>query len=224
LVVTGDRSTRGAPPATPTPVTGRQTTFTVYGTPQPQAGTRIVPTRNGPRGITTGGTQLESWRNDMATIAALQHTHLEGPVAVHAIFRFHMTTSARKADRTIGWRHKSTRPDLDKLCRALGDALATSGLINDDAQIVEWDARKIEVHANWSGVWVMVTELTGELSTGSGETDNSVPTKPNENRTPTAIPPEPPLDLPEAALRNNSGLSTLGTSTPPSPLERGEHE
>jgi crossover junction endodeoxyribonuclease RusA len=48
------------------------------------------------------------------------------------------------------------RPDLDKLVRALGDAMTQSGLINDDSQIVVWVASK-----RWAddpdGAYVRVT-------------------------------------------------------------------
>ena len=36
----------------------------------------------------------------------------------------------------------AVKPDADKLCRALGDAMTTSGLIRDDARITTWHARK----------------------------------------------------------------------------------
>ena len=36
----------------------------------------------------------------------------------------------------------AVKPDADKLCRALGDAMTTSGLIKDDARITTWHARK----------------------------------------------------------------------------------
>lgn len=40
-----------------------------------------------------------------------------------------------------GW--KTSAPDLDKLQRALGDALTQAGILRDDALIVHWDAVKI---------------------------------------------------------------------------------
>jgi len=38
---------------------------------------------------------------------------------------------------------KASAPDLDKLQRALGDALTQAGIVRDDALIVEWSARKL---------------------------------------------------------------------------------
>ena len=50
---------------------------------------------------------------------------------------------------------KATAPDLDKLCRALGDALTQSGVLRDDALIVEWVARK--QWARKPDTWLRIT-------------------------------------------------------------------
>ena len=39
--------------------------------------------------------------------------------------------------------YKASAPDLDKLQRALGDALTQAGILRDDALIVVWDAAKV---------------------------------------------------------------------------------
>jgi Holliday junction resolvase RusA-like endonuclease len=71
-----------------------------------------------------------------------------GPVEVHATFHFprpkaHYRTG-KHADtlRDDAPRFVQTKPDLDKLCRAVGDALA-GVLVRDDAQIVQWVANKM---------------------------------------------------------------------------------
>ena len=55
--------------------------------------------------------------------------------------------------KTVTRELPSVKPDMDKLQRALGDAMTTSGLIRDDARITTWHARKryadtpgIEIH------------------------------------------------------------------------------
>ena len=49
-------------------------------------------------------------------------------------------------------------PDLDKLQRAVGDALSiNAGLIKDDAQIIEWHARK--EYGDQGGVVIQVEFL-----------------------------------------------------------------
>ena len=94
---------------------------------------------------------LRPWRNDIAVAAQKQMQgqppHPE-PVMLRAVFVFprpkhHYGTGrnagVRKASAP-GW--KSSAPDLDKLVRALGDAL-TGIVFRDDAQIVELQAVKI---------------------------------------------------------------------------------
>lgn len=62
---------------------------------------------------------------------------LEGPVKLAVSFTLPRPKSAPK------WRlWPDKKPDLDKLVRAIGDALTQSGAISDDAQIVLLSADK----------------------------------------------------------------------------------
>lgn len=60
----------------------------------------------------------------------------EGPVTVDATFVMDRPAAAAKRR----WPH--VRPDLDKLCRMLLDALTSSHVIHDDSLVVELVARK----------------------------------------------------------------------------------
>lgn len=94
------------------------------------------------------------WRSavgEAARQAAVVHGCLDGPLVLHAVFRFPMPASRPKAIRAQGWAPKVSAPDRDKLERAIGDALQAGGLIADDARIVEGHTTKIEV-VGWSGV------------------------------------------------------------------------
>lgn len=110
--------------------------FTVYGTPQPQGSTRAFIPKGWKRPIITSTNKnLKPWRQEVAQVAldALQDSGQiqadSGPVKLTAEFYFQRPKSVRA--NTI---YKSTRPDVDKLKRAIGDAL--SGIIyKDDAQI-----------------------------------------------------------------------------------------
>jgi Holliday junction resolvase RusA-like endonuclease len=62
---------------------------------------------------------------------------VEGPVAVRAIF--HITKPASVAKKRV---FPTVAPDLDKTCRALGDALEKV-LVRNDAQVVHWSAWKV---------------------------------------------------------------------------------
>lgn len=60
------------------------------------------------------------------------------PVRVVATFTLARPASYPKTRRVLPFR----KPDLDRLCRSLLDALTLSGVVVDDAQVVELRARK----------------------------------------------------------------------------------
>lgn len=62
---------------------------------------------------------------------------VKGPVAIRALFYATRPTSTSK--KAV---YKRTAPDLDKLCRALGDALEGTVLQNDSI-VVLWHAAKL---------------------------------------------------------------------------------
>lgn len=115
-------------------------TVTCAGTPVAQGST----THYG-RGRTahTNAATLIPWRH--AVIASVQQEMarvggewpLEGPVKVAVSFHLNRPKSAPR------WRlWPDKKPDLDRLVRAVGDALTQSGAIRDDAQIVLLSADK----------------------------------------------------------------------------------
>lgn len=53
--------------------------------------------------------------------------------------------------------HPAGAPDLDKLQRAIGDALTKSRVITDDARIVHWNIRKVWA-ADVPGADLTITE------------------------------------------------------------------
>ena len=72
-------------------------------------------------------------------------------------FRFHRPKSLSKKVK-----HHTKKPDLDKLQRAIGDALTASGLITDDSCIVEWRARKVYAEQGKpSGASITIWEIAG---------------------------------------------------------------
>ena len=68
---------------------------------------------------------------------AFKDALVKGPVAIRALFYASRPTSTPK--KAI---YKRTAPDLDKLCRALGDALEGTVLQNDSV-VVGWHAWKL---------------------------------------------------------------------------------
>lgn len=120
--------------------------FEVHGKPVPEGSTGAIPykRRDGSLGVNVmhsrNGTLLE-WRNAVADAYLKTGGEIaEGPVAIQVIFLFNRpkTVSIRKRP------FMTVKPDLDKLCRAIGDAL--SGVAySDDAQIVRWEVYKMYV-------------------------------------------------------------------------------
>lgn len=121
---------------------GWQTTlyFVVHGVPAPQGSktrTRYGMREDNPR--------TEPWRNAVAAAASkamLGQPPLTGPVRMTAVFRFPRPRSHYRTGRHAGQLrpsapvHHGQSPDLDKLCRAIFDAI--SGIaIRDDALIAE---------------------------------------------------------------------------------------
>jgi crossover junction endodeoxyribonuclease RusA len=98
---------------------------------------------------------LGDWRTAVAATvrAAMNHTHHPGYPrgdALHVHVRFVMRRGA-----TVRRAEPTTRPDVDKLARAILDALTTAGLLDDDAQVVRLVATKS--YGDRPGVHVLVT-------------------------------------------------------------------
>jgi len=113
-----------------------QVIIKVLGTPQPQGSTRSFA--KGDRIVTTSATpNLHSWRDSVAWAvkdAMRGRPPFTGPVVVSATFRFNRPKSVSVKKRP----HHTVKPDLDKLERALLDALVDGGCIVDDAQVNEF--------------------------------------------------------------------------------------
>ena len=112
-------------------------TFTVYGRPQPQGSMKSYGRGFG---MVSDNPKLDPWRKTVAIEAKIVMRRqgiafATGAVALSLVFYFKRPKSAPNHKRV------TVKPDLDKLCRAIGDALSKI-CYNDDAQIVELRARK----------------------------------------------------------------------------------
>jgi len=114
-------------------------TFRLEGQPVPKGsvvalgGGRIRPAAKG----------YATWQRAAMLTLRSQHTQQNRitpvkhqPVSVAAVF--HVTRP-----KTVKRSHATVPPDLDKLQRAVGDLLAQSGVLPDDAQIISWCTRKV---------------------------------------------------------------------------------
>ncbi|HEU4619781.1 MAG TPA: RusA family crossover junction endodeoxyribonuclease [Gammaproteobacteria bacterium] len=110
----------------------------VYGSPAPQGSKKFVGMRGGHGMMVESSKRVKPWRQDVkaAALAARNGAPpLDGPLVVRMVFTLPKPSSAPKKRRTYAMR----KPDLSKLARSTEDALTDSGLIADDARIVEYE-------------------------------------------------------------------------------------
>lgn len=115
--------------------------FSVFGVPQPQGSAKAFMPRNARFPVVTSDNpKVKGWRQLVAQAASQalngRGLHLEGPVRLCANFYL-------PRPKSLGAKPKShlTRPDVDKLARAIGDAL-TGVVWRDDSQIVQFKVSK----------------------------------------------------------------------------------
>lgn len=127
-------------------------TFLVPGEPVPQGSSRAVTNqRTGMTTIISDNPRLRAWRREVRGVAKLYLTAprgypLSGPVELFLTFRVKAPQALRPAKRHIVEPH--VLPDLDKLVRAIGDALSKDHgepgvAYKDDGQITRIRAEKV---------------------------------------------------------------------------------
>ncbi len=116
--------------------------FDVEGIPTPQ-GSKRAYVRNGRANILeVAGESLKAWRQDVTTAALYARKHqefdtIDGVVEIEVYFRL-----PRPKSRPHDTWH-ATRPDLDKLLRAVLDALTNAQVFTDDSRVADVKATKI---------------------------------------------------------------------------------
>lgn len=129
--------------------------FTVYGVPRPQGSKRHV----GNGRMVESSPRVAEWRTLVALEASIEQGDrpvIEGPVTVDIVFGFGLPK--RPGKRRSQDPH-AQRPDLDKLARAVLDAL-TGVMYTDDSQVVELSARKMWVETGQDCAVIMVQPCT----------------------------------------------------------------
>mgnify|MGYP003123089707 CR=1 FL=1 len=111
--------------------------------------------RWGPRIAHSNDKELKTWRYAVISeIAAATPIGWDASKAVEvtATFKYQRPKShygtGRNSKRLLDSapKEKITTPDLDKLVRAVGDAIQQSGILRSDGQIVYWNAGKRYVY------------------------------------------------------------------------------
>lgn len=135
--------------------------FFTAGIPAPEGSHKYVGHRGGRPIVAHDNPRLDTWRTlvtrDARTTARTTgwHTLHDGPVAVEAHFYLPRPKRPKFPD------HAATKPDLDKLARAIGDALAApDGPLSEDSRIVTWVLTKHWASASQPpGVHIIMTAL-----------------------------------------------------------------
>lgn len=125
--------------------------FFVHGEPAAQGSKRHV----GNGRMVEMSKKLPKWRAAVKEAASTAHQGnppIDAPVRVTA--RFFMPKPKRPMFPT-----PATAPDLDKLCRAIGDGIEAGGLLKNDSRIISWDASKsFAEHGAPAGVHITITQ------------------------------------------------------------------
>lgn len=104
----------------------------VPGLPAPQGSKRHV----GNGVMVESSARVKPWRQDVREAALADGTRVTGPVSVDLLFMMPRPKSAKAGQAA------DKRPDLDKLVRAVLDALTSAGTFEDDARVIDLHARK----------------------------------------------------------------------------------
>jgi crossover junction endodeoxyribonuclease RusA len=131
--------------------------FTAFGIPRPQGSKRHVG-----NGVMIEASDVKPWRKTIASavfdawVRSGDDRPFTGPVVVWATFFMPRPKSVKRLLPTVS-------PDLDKLQRALGDALSIdSEALTDDAIIVKWHSAKVYADGHEPGVIVAIKALKPE--------------------------------------------------------------
>jgi len=119
--------------------------FTVPGIAAPQGSKKAFCTKGGRIALVESSPNVKPYRASVASAAyAAGAKVLHGPIFITVVFQFVRPKShytAKGALRDAAPRHVG-KPDIDKLCRAVLDAL-TGIAYQDDSQVVALDASKV---------------------------------------------------------------------------------
>lgn len=137
-------------PVVPVQPTYDQITFDVRGTPTTQGSKRAIPIYRGGKGakvftghsalVEAGGAKLKAWRTDVKDAAESYAGRFPRGTGLVVVIYFSMQRpkSAPKKRRT----YPVTKPDVDKLIRAVLDSLKDAALYFDDGQVLKATGEK----------------------------------------------------------------------------------
>lgn len=153
-------------------------TIDVIGDPVQQGSKTAGVAKNGrPYLRDSNGKKLKPWRGEVAgsiaeAMSATGWTTLDGPAEVSIVFYIERTANHYGTGRNAGilkpsapvW--KSTMPDIDKLTRAVLDAITTSKALRDDARVARLVVEKRYADAA-TGARITITPLDPSPAAGA---------------------------------------------------------
>lgn len=130
--------------------------FRVDGVPAPQ-GSKTAYRRGNRVVLVEASNRLPVWRGRVSSKARQVDRPTEWlalPVPLEAVYRFYLPRP-----KTVKRAFPVVKPDLDKLTRAVGDALTDAGMWRDDAQVVRL---VVEKFYGTPGVEIEIKEYTND--------------------------------------------------------------
>jgi Holliday junction resolvase RusA-like endonuclease len=129
--------------------------FFVPGIPQPQGSKRGFVTATGKVNMVESAAGVKPWRSDVKVFAAEAMTGplLTGPVFLHCHFVMKRPMSTPKTKPTPP---ATKKPDLDKLLRAIGDALKGTVYAEDSLIVDMVGTKRIAEDGEQPGVHINV--------------------------------------------------------------------
>ena len=146
--------------------------FRASGTPIPEGHVRAFARKGGGIQYAHGSPGLALWRSQVAMAAFLGRegeAPYDGPVYVAMTFHMarpksHLDAAGNVKASAPEW--PAVRPDVDKLARAVLDAISLPGkfhgppILSDDSRVVAMEARKVyALPSEWPGVSVAVFDM-----------------------------------------------------------------
>lgn len=133
--------------------------FFVPGLPQPQGSKRGFVSANGKVSLVESAAGVKPWRSDVKVFAAEAmrgHALITGPVRMRCDFVLKRPVSTPKRPPTPP---ATKKPDLDKLLRAIGDALKGTVYAEDSLIVEIIGTKRIAEEGEQPGVTIKVSEI-----------------------------------------------------------------
>jgi crossover junction endodeoxyribonuclease RusA len=129
-----------------------EVSFSITGDPASQGSHAIM---NG-RIVQVNSKKHKAWRtaiiNEVIATLPADWVPIDGPCELNVMFLMPKPVSVKRSSPSVA-------PDLDKLIRSVGDALAIAGVYTDDSRIIRISARKVYAQGIEPGATITIKAL-----------------------------------------------------------------